>query len=90
MQLSTGVSNVFIPRINRLVAEKKSDEEITDLFIKIGRLQTIVLLPVILGFIFLGKQFVMIWTPNGYEDAYYIALLLMGPATIPYIQNAGV
>ena len=90
MQLSTGVSNVFIPRINRLVAEKKQDEEITSIFIKIGRLQTIVLLPVILGFVFLGRQFISIWTPNGYEDAYYIALLLMGPATVPYIQTAGV
>ena len=90
MQLSTGVSNVFIPRINRLVAEKKTDEEITGLFIKIGRLQTVVLLPVILGFVFLGEQFILIWTPNGYNDAYIIALLLMAPATIPYIQNAGI
>lgn len=90
MQLSTGVSNVFIPRINRLVAEKKPNEEITSLFIKIGRLQTIVLLPVMLGFVFLGRQFISIWTPSGYGDAYYIALLLMGPATVPYIQNAGV
>lgn len=90
MQLSTGVSNVFIPRINRLVAEEKTDKEITDLFIKIGRLQTMVLLPVILGFIFLGKQFISIWAPREYSDAYIIALLLMGPTTIPYIQNAGV
>lgn len=60
------------------------------MFIKIGRLQTVVLLPVILGFVFLGEQFILIWTPNGYNDAYIIALLLMAPATIPYIQNAGI
>lgn len=90
MQLSTGVSNVFIPRINKLVAEHRPIEEIDDLFIKIGRLQTIILLPVIMGFVFFGQQFISIWTPEGYGDAYYIALLLMVPTTIPYIQNAGV
>lgn len=90
MQLSTGISNVFIPRINKIVAEKRPFNEMDDLFIKIGRLQTIVLLPVIMGFIFFGKQFITLWTPEGYSDSYYIALLLMVPTTIPYIQNAGV
>lgn len=90
MQLSTGISNVFIPRINKVIATKQPMVEVDNLFIKIGRLQTLVLLPVITGFIFFGQQFITIWTPDGYSDAYYIALFLMVPATIPYIQNAGV
>lgn len=90
MQISTAISNVFVPRINRMAAEKRSENELTELFIKIGRIQLMVLLPIIVGFTCLGKEFIEIWTPNGYGDAYYIALLLMIPATIPYIQNAGI
>lgn len=90
MQISTGVSNVFVPRINRMVAEECTDEQLTELFIKIGRVQLMILLPIIIGFTCLGKCFINIWTPDGYGEAFYIALLLMVPATIPYIQNAGI
>ena len=47
MQISTAISNVFVPRINRMAAEKRSENELTELFIKIGRIQLMVLLPII-------------------------------------------
>lgn len=90
MQLSTSISNVFIPRVNRIVAEKGTCRELTDIFIRIGRMQAFVLLPILLGFVFLGKIFVSLWTPNGYSEVYIIAILLMGASIIPYIQNIGV
>lgn len=90
MQLSTAVSNVFIPRVNCIVAEKRSRDELTDLFIKIGRIQTIVLLPILLGFVFFGQAFLNLWTPAGYDEVYVIALLLLSSSTVPYIQNIGV
>lgn len=90
MQLSTAVSNVFIPRVNMLVATKSDKEELTNLFIMIGRVQMMVLLPVFLGFVFLGRGFIGIWAPSGYSQAYVIAVMLMGASFVPYIQNIGV
>src|SRR5690625_3754886 len=38
-QLSTAVSNVFIPRVHRIVSKGNSDTELTHLFTRIGRIQ---------------------------------------------------
>lgn len=87
MQLSCAISNVFIPRVNRMVAEGEGKRALSDCFIRIGRMQTMVLLPVLIGFAFFGQAFISLWTPGGYEEAYYAALLLLFASFVPYIQN---
>ncbi|MBS5115918.1 MAG: oligosaccharide flippase family protein [Erysipelotrichaceae bacterium] len=89
MQLSTSISNVFIPKVNKIVAENNNDDELTDLFIKVGRIQFIILSLVITGFIFFGRRFIEIWAGNGYSNSYIITLLLIIPVTIPLVQNLG-
>lgn len=89
-QVGSSVYTMYIPEVNKLVAEGNNQKAISNLFIRIGRIQAIILLPVLLGFVFFGKQFVAIWAPAGYEDVYYIVLLLIGPITISYIQNIGI
>lgn len=90
MQLSTSVSSVFVPKVNRIVAETNNNHELTQLFTKVGRVQFIILSLIVSGFIFLGKQFIQIWAGDGYESSYRIALLLMVPVTITLIQNLGI
>lgn len=90
MNLSTSVSGVFAPRVNKMVAENVSDEKLTDLFIKVGRVQFIILSLVASGFLFFGKYFITIWAGNDYGEAYFIALLLILPFTIALIQNMGI
>lgn len=89
-QMSTAVSNVFIPKVNKIVAEDKDKKGLNSLFLKIGRLQGMILFPILIGFIFFGKSFIKLWTPNGYGQAYYVALILMLSSTVPYIQNIGI
>lgn len=90
LQVSTAISNVFIPQVNRIVAEEQGDRVLTELFTKVGRVQFIILSMIVSGFIFLGQAFIALWAGEGYEDSYYIALLLIVPATIPLIQNLGI
>lgn len=90
VQISTAISNVFVPRINQLVAKDSKHPKLTEYFIKIGRMQMLVLLPIMLGFIFFGRNFIRLWAPSGYGEVYVIALLLMLPATVPYTQNIGI
>lgn len=90
LQLSTSVSSVFVPKVNRIVAETNDNHVLTELFIKVGRVQFIILSLIVSGFIFLGKPFIQIWAGDDYEYSYGIALLLMLPVTIPLIQNLGV
>lgn len=92
ISLSTAISSVFTPKIHKIVNEKKSnmDEELTNLFIKVGRVQYFVLMLILTGFIFFGKYFISKWAGEGYELSYYVALLLICPVTIPLCQNIGI
>lgn len=85
--LSTSVSSVFVPRINRLVEEKTNDKVLTDLFVKVGRLQFLLLLLVLSGFVIFGQRFIHIWAGKNYHESYWVAVILMIPNTINLIQN---
>lgn len=89
MGFSSAIAGVLFPRINRLIAEGKN-KEISDIFLKTGRLQYILLGLISSGFILFGKEFIFLWVGEGYEEAYKIALWIMLPLTIPLIQSTGV
>lgn len=94
LQFSTAISGVFVPQVNRIVAsdrkERLKDKELTELFVKVGRVQFIVLMLILTGFYFFGKFFVLKWAGDEYLNSYYVALLLITPVTIPLIQNLGI
>ena len=90
MNMSTAVSNVFIPRVNRLVAENKDNSVLDQLFIRIGRIQYMILSAVLVGYLLYGKFFISKWVGEGYESAYYVGALIMIPYIIPLIQNIGI
>lgn len=88
---STAIVGVFSPRVNKLVAANGDDNrEINALFVKVGRIQFIVLALVISGLIFFGKFFILWWAGENYADSYATTLLLTIPVTIPLIQNLGI
>lgn len=88
------VSSVFTPRIHTIVASGKDEKEINDnvsaLFTKVGRIQFLILGLVVSGVVFFGKPFIGYWAGEGYEDSYYIMLLLTLPSVIPWIQSLGI
>lgn len=90
LQFSTSISNVFVPKVNRIVAESNNNTKLTILFTNVGRIQFMVLGLILSGFVFFGHSFVEIWAGQEYEDSYVIALLLIVPVTVPLIQNLGI
>ncbi len=87
MQLSTIISNVFIPQVNRIVADSNDNQLLTELLTKVGRVQFLLLSLISCGFVFLGRTFISLWAGEGYDQSYVITLLLILPATIPLAQN---
>lgn len=90
ISFSTAISNVFVPKVNNMVAEHNNDRELTKLFTGVGRIQFLLLSLIMSGFIFFGQAFMEIWGGKGYTSSYYVGLLLMLPGTIPLIQNLGI
>lgn len=90
MNFSTAISGVFLPKVTKMVTQKASDKELSDLFIKVGRIQFIIMSFILGGFLLVGENFINIWAGQGYNDSYVIALVVMIPLTIPLIQNMGI
>lgn len=86
--MAHAISQVFSPRIMMIATKKeRSSEEISELMIRIGRLQFYVVSFIISGYIVFGQRFIRIWAGDDYGAAYYVALLTLIPLGIPLIQS---
>lgn len=89
MMFSGAISSVFLPRVTSIVATGDDHKTISDLFIRTGRLQYVVISLVLTGFILFGKPFIYFWAGAEYQEAYYVTLLFFIALTIPMIQTLG-
>ena len=90
INFSTAISGVLLPKVTKMENDNASDGEFTDIFIKTGRIQYIVMALIMSGFVLFGKEFINImWVGPEYAESYIIACILMLPSTIPLIQNVG-
>lgn len=84
-----GINGVLIPRATQMVVKNSDGEELTKSMIKIGRLNSYILLLILSGFILFGKNFILLWVGQTYIASWSIALLLMCVLTLPLIQSFG-
>lgn len=89
-QFSTSFSGVFLPRITQLITVNEDLTEVSALFIRIGRIQFIILGFLMSGFVVFGRQFIGLWLGKEQLSAYPIALVVILPALIPLSQNLGI
>ncbi|WP_279179673.1 lipopolysaccharide biosynthesis protein [Parabacteroides johnsonii] len=90
MSFSNAIAGVFLPKVTHIVVNGDNDKVLSDLFVRIGRMQYAVLIFVLLCFVLFGKQFVILWAGENYVDSYTFALFFLIPLTVPFIQNTGI
>ena len=95
LMFSCAISGVFTPRIHKIYNEWKDKPEelnqrFTDLMIRVSRIQYLILGLIASGVVFFGQAFLHFWVGDGFEKSYYVALLLIIPASIELIQNLGI
>ena len=90
MMFSTAITGVFLPKVTAMVAKGDNEKDISDLFIRTGRIQYILLSLILTGFIIFGRSFINLWAGEGYQEAYLYALMFFIPLTVPLIQNMGI
>lgn len=81
------LTSVSLPKAARLVAKGSSGEELTDFVVRPGRFQAVIAVAVLGAFGLFGRRFLRLWIGAQYQQAYFVALALMLPATIPLVQN---
>ncbi len=87
LSVTTGVSNILSPKTNRMVFSGASQQELLDFAIRIGRVQAYIFALLVTGFIAFGRPFIRFYAGYGYEEAYWVAILLMVPNMIPLVQS---
>ena len=90
VNLSGAMSGVLLPKISKMIAKKASDKEMTNEFIKVGRIQYLIIFLMVSGFTLFGKEFIMAWAGKDFVTSYYIAVILILPLCVPLIQNLGI
>ncbi len=90
LTFSASIANVFIPKINRIVAKSDDNKLLTQLFTKVARIQFMVVALIVSGLIIFGNYFITIWVGEGYEETYKVALILIISAVVPSIQHLGI
>lgn len=84
---SSVIYTVFVPRIHKLVNMGNKDRELTEMFTRVGRIQFYILAVIAIGFIFFGKEFMVIWGGKAYEEAYLVTVILLLIAIVPMVQD---
>lgn len=90
MTFSTAISSVFLPKITGMVTINDNHKQISNLFIRTGRIQNIIMLAILTGFAVFGKQFIVLWAGEEYVNAYYMTLAFFVALYVPLIQNLGI
>lgn len=83
---ATAINGLFLPTISRKIAQKK-DDDILPLMILVGRFQVVVLGLLWVGFIAVGREFMILWMGEEFLPAYYCTIILSLPTIFEYSQQ---
>ncbi len=81
------INSVFLPKATFMIEEKSSRKELTDMFIKVGRILTFLLIFIWAEFILFGQDFIELWVGIEYKDSYLISVVIMTAYILPLVQN---
>ena len=87
--VANAINGFFLPKITRIYQHEDADRNMFDLFVRLGRVQLIIILLVFSGFVILGESFILLWLDNTYLDVYFLAILLMIPSIFYFPQELG-
>lgn len=83
------INKMMMPTASTFVKEHRNGEEVTGEMSRIGRIITLTQLLILGAFIIFGKTFVSLWAGEGYEEAYYVVLMMMLCWSVQQAQDYG-
>ena len=84
--MSSAISGVFGTRVNMMVFGNQPMEKLSELLIRIGRLQYYIVSLILSGMLSL-TIFIDVWAGKDYSQAYIIGLLTMVPLAVQVINS---
>lgn len=81
------LNGMFLPRVTALNSESNDKSKVTELMIKVGRIQLFVVGLLVIGIIIFGKEFIVLWMGEKFKESYLVVILLVIPGLVPITQN---
>lgn len=81
------LNGMFLPKITTMNNGVVDRKKITELMVRVGRIQLLVVGLLVVGIIVFGKEFIRLWMGRDFEKSYFVVLLLILPGLIPLTQN---
>ncbi|MCQ2802259.1 MAG: acyltransferase family protein [Bacilli bacterium] len=89
LTLSISISGAFTPKIHELV-ENKDQKGLHKVFLDVCKMQCIVVVASVGGYIACGRPFIDVWLGEGYQEIYGYACVLLAINIIPLTANLGI
>lgn len=92
IRIASMLCGMLMVRVVNMVVHNASGKTLTDLMIKMGRIQMLILGLILTGYILCGRHFINQYAPGPYYHAriYYMGLMVLIPLLIPEIQILGI
>lgn len=84
--IAAAVNGLFLARVSRMI-EAGDEKGIYRLMVNVGRYQLALMGLVYVGFICIGKDFMVAWMGTEYERTYYCAILLFFPDLLQFAEQ---
>jgi O-antigen/teichoic acid export membrane protein len=84
---STAISSLFLPRATQMVTGDYSNEDLTSMMVKVGRVCLLILLFILGGFYLFGREFIHLWVGDNFRESWVLAMLIMIGYTTPLVQS---
>lgn len=81
------INGLVLPKAVKSIYKNTSVEVLTAEMIRVSRITMIILFYILGGFIVLGKEFILLWVGEVYNDAWDVALLIMIAYVVPISQG---
>ena len=86
--ISSALNGLFLPKVTRLSLSGDKDS-ILELMTRVGRLQLYLIVLIFSEFLIFGQTFLHLWVGDGFQDVYYIVLLLIASNIVSLTQSVG-
>jgi O-antigen/teichoic acid export membrane protein len=88
MSFATALSRVMTPEIIRQIDYDVDVRTLTNMMIRISRIQAMFLLLILSGLIVFGQRFILLWLGPDFTQSYWVMLAVLVPYTFELTGNA--
>lgn len=86
--IASAINGLFLPRISRHLHNKEEDR-LLPLMIRVGKYQMFIMGLVLVGFILVGREFMILWMGKDFEISYYCTVCMIIPQLFECSQQIG-